>query len=436
MFVAVAFTTSLLVIVSALLGLQVARLWSLAREVDHADRFIAEANAAGRQVLAQEAALRGFLLTGEPSFALAYSQQAPAIALGRLAGEARDENERSRAEELRTEYDGWSHDAAAILSGAADVVSASTVGAIDGRAAHIDRLEDALGVMARTERQRRSREWTEAERELHATIVVAIAVLALVAATLALSTRRALHRVRLDYENALQEQRRLEQMREMFVGILGHDLRTPLTAVITGGHALLRGSLPERSTSLVQRIVSSGERMRRLVEQLLDLTRARVGGGLRLDLSNVALDDLVGNVVDEIRAANTDRAIELEAHGPLRCSVDPDRFAQVVANLLSNAVTHGAGDAPIRVSLTRECECVQLAVQNGGRPIPPQLLDTLFQPFRRADDASRRSSSGLGLGLYIVHEIVEAHDGAIDVTSDEEQGTIFRVTLPCRALVV
>lgn len=213
-------------------------------------------------------------------------------------------------------------------------------------------------------------------------------------------------------------------LRDLFMAVLAHDLRNPLNAIRIGAQTLARREeLPEAAVRGAQRIISSVERMGNLIEQVLDLTRARAMGGIPFERRPMRLDALVSAVVEEIRAAYPTCAIDVVMSGDCSGNWDPDRLAQMASNLVGNAVTHSTPGTPVRVEVKGD-ENVVLTVHNESAPIPPELLKTLFDPFRRGT----ASSSGLGLGLYISDQIVRAHGGSIDVESDAS-GTLFRVTL-------
>jgi signal transduction histidine kinase len=170
--------------------------------------------------------------------------------------------------------------------------------------------------------------------------------------------------------------------------------------------------------------------MRRMVDQILDVTRAKLSSGLpverKADQDVVAL---VARIVEEVRAAHPERAIEFEIGGAVAASIDCDRLEQVVSNLLSNAVAHGDPARPIRVALSKRGRVTVLSVHNHGTPIDPAFMPLLFDAFKRAGKPQGRSD-GLGLGLYISQCIVAAHGGKIEVASSSEFGTRFDVMLP------
>lgn len=171
--------------------------------------------------------------------------------------------------------------------------------------------------------------------------------------------------------------------------------------------------------------------MARMIDDLLDLTRARFGNGIPVHRRPTALDALARQVVDECAALHPQRVVALDAAAPAQGTYDPDRMAQVVSNLVVNAINHGAPDAPVRVSLREEGDHAVLSVQNRGDPIPPDAIPHLFDPFWRGRSAGRSErDDGIGLGLFIVKQIVDAHGGTVDVASTQEDGTTFTVRLP------
>jgi signal transduction histidine kinase len=230
----------------------------------------------------------------------------------------------------------------------------------------------------------------------------------------------------------IDDRRRNDDFREMFLGILGHDLRNPLHTVLTTAHVLTkRPDTPPEIRKRLLRVTSSGIRMQRMIDQLLDLTRARLADGIPVTLSSeaVALAPLVIKIVDEVRSARPGTSIEVRVEGTCAARIDPDRFEQVVSNLVGNAVAHGDTTQPINVVLTSGAETVNLMVQNGGTPIAPEFMPLLFNPFAR-DEKLRGSSTGLGLGLYISERIVHAHHGSLSIQSTQEAGTRVDVILP------
>jgi sigma-B regulation protein RsbU (phosphoserine phosphatase) len=209
--------------------------------------------------------------------------------------------------------------------------------------------------------------------------------------------------------------------------MLGHDLRNPLNAITITVKLLLRGSVDERTARPLERILTSARRMSNMVTQLLDLTRSRLAGGITLQKQYVELGGLVTEVVDELRRAYPGRMVAWEPPPEVHVAADRDRLAQVVSNLLGNALEHGDASQPVTVELSTEDGDVKLIVHNQGPPIAPEIMPVLFEPFRATrGDRSR----GLGLGLFITEQIVLAHGGKVEVSSTVERGTTFQVHLP------
>jgi PAS domain S-box-containing protein len=220
--------------------------------------------------------------------------------------------------------------------------------------------------------------------------------------------------------------------REQVMGILGHDLRSPLGAVRALASLLLRREdLPQGAREPIAEIGRAGQRMLEMIETLLDFTNSRFAGGLPIAPVPANLHDVCRGVVDELRAAAPDRLIELTLQGDGTGTWDPARMAQVISNLVSNALQHGARHAPVRVAIGGDEDSAVIAVENQGPAIAPELRPFLFEPFGRGSSPGDRSRTrGLGLGLFIVSQVVKAHGGTIAVESAEEQGTTFTVTLP------
>ncbi len=216
--------------------------------------------------------------------------------------------------------------------------------------------------------------------------------------------------------------------RDRMLGILGHDLRNPVAAVRTAATLLLRREgLDDDTRELAAAIDWSGKRMLEMIESLLDFSETRFKGALPMSPIATDLHEVTRAVVEEILAANPGRQIDLAVDGDGRGRWDPARMAQVVSNLVGNAIVYGAPGEPVRVSLDGDADLLRLKVWNAGAPIPPELFPVLFEPFRRGAPSHAR---GLGLGLYIVKQIVTAHGGDIDVYSTAENGTRFAVRVP------
>jgi len=234
-----------------------------------------------------------------------------------------------------------------------------------------------------------------------------------------------------DQKRAQEQLARALAFREQMIGILGHDLRNPLGAVQALSALILRRNhLPQGVRESIAGIGGAAQRMLEMIGTLLDFTDARFTGTLPMAPVPTDLHEVCRNVVRELRAVAPDRAIELALDGDGRGVWDPARMAQVVSNLVSNALQHGAKEAPVRVSVGGDEECAVLAVENQGEAIAPELLPVLFEPFSRGSLPDASSARGLGLGLYIVRQVVTAHGGTIDLDSTSERGTVFTVRLP------
>jgi signal transduction histidine kinase len=236
---------------------------------------------------------------------------------------------------------------------------------------------------------------------------------------------------RLRAENeALAERQRTLQFQERFLAILGHDLRNPLSS-ITMGLRLLRMSPASSQGVIFDRLERSASRMTRMIDQLLDLARGRLGGGIPVARAPADLGKIVKDVVDEARVAHPGRSLVVELAGDLQGEWDPDRMAQVVSNLVENAIRHGSADGAVSLTVRGQEQVIHLAVHNRGPALSHTLGREIFDPFRRSErDSKAAGASGLGLGLYIVREVVSAHGGRIEIASNEYDGTTFTVALP------
>jgi len=228
----------------------------------------------------------------------------------------------------------------------------------------------------------------------------------------------------------LAERTETLRLNEMFAAVLGHDLRTPLGAMLTGARLLeMYPDDAEMVRRTAARVRSSGERMGRMIEDLLDLTRTRLAGGLVLRIERMNWDTLVRHVVDEQQVVFPDRAIETEVAGDPFAEGDPGRLAQVVSNLAGNALQHGDAAEPVRIRFDGGVPgVVLLSVANAGG-IAAAELPRMFEPFRARRQAAYRGQ-GLGLGLYITQEIVQAHGGTVDAQSVDGTHTVMRVRIP------
>jgi sigma-B regulation protein RsbU (phosphoserine phosphatase) len=224
------------------------------------------------------------------------------------------------------------------------------------------------------------------------------------------------------------ERDRMSQFHQQMLGIVGHDLRNPLGAIITGSELVLEQSADPAVQSRVRKILTSGQRMTGIVNQLLDITRARLGDGIPVTLVRTFLAPIIEDVIYEIRIAYPNAKIDLSLAN-VDGSWDADRLGQVVSNLVSNAIRYGDPKQPVEIAVRATDDTATITVTNAlrDRPISSEQLRELFAPFRRGDLALHRE--GLGLGLYIASEIIRAHRGRITATSSEA-GTVFTVELP------
>ena len=229
------------------------------------------------------------------------------------------------------------------------------------------------------------------------------------------------------------ERDRIERFRELFIGMLGHDLRNPLSAMLTGAQSLITNpEVPDRPKRTAERMQRSVRRMSRMVDQLLDYTRARSGGGIPVVVSAGNLWTICRETVEELEQASPGRTFDLRVSGDGAGDWDVDRMGQVFSNLLGNAVTYGQADAPIRITLGGDAAFVRGEILSFGEPIPPLALPHIFEPFRRGSLAKNDATRGLGLGLFITREIIRAHGGTIDVSSSAAEGTSFGFAIPRR----
>lgn len=226
----------------------------------------------------------------------------------------------------------------------------------------------------------------------------------------------------------LKERTEALRINEMFMAVLSHDLRTPLMAIQAAATVLKRLPDADKAATLAERVLSSSQRMGSMIEDLLDVTRIRQAGGMALGLAPTNIRSTVQRTLEELQTSFPDRRITVEWHGNMLGTWDGDRLAQVVTNLVGNAFQHGGADQPVQVTVDGTADhTVSMTVSNQGT-VPPALLPHLFDPFRGREREPGRHQ-GLGLGLFIVNQIVRAHHGHIEVTS-LAGNTIFRVEVP------
>ena len=225
------------------------------------------------------------------------------------------------------------------------------------------------------------------------------------------------------------------EFRERVMGILGHDLSNPLTAITGLTQTILnRSGLPDDILRRVSVIDGAARRMIEMIGTLLDFTESRFKGSLAIVRAQADLVDVVTKAIDELRAAHPGRIIHLDAYGPARGEWDAARMQQVISNLVANAIAHGGRDTPVRVSVAEAEKEIMVLVHNLGSVIPPEFLPKIFDPFEQGQRNALSGSRSVGLGLYIVRQIVLAHGGTIKVESTVEKGTCFTVCLPRKPL--
>ncbi|MEO8673301.1 MAG: hybrid sensor histidine kinase/response regulator [Tahibacter sp.] len=227
----------------------------------------------------------------------------------------------------------------------------------------------------------------------------------------------------------LEQRTQALHLNEMFMAVLGHDLRNPLASVVYAADLIGRTSEQESVRLLSRRALTSARRMRQMVDDLLDVARIRLGDGLSVKRQFIDLSTLVASVAEEQQVLRPDRPIVVQATGDVNGNWDPLRLSQVAANLINNALQHGSPDSPIRVLVDgQNFGEVSLSVSNRGS-IAPDILAHVFEPFRSGPHKQDNHEEGLGLGLFIVKQIVEAHHGAVAVRSSGDE-TVFHARVP------
>jgi hypothetical protein len=233
--------------------------------------------------------------------------------------------------------------------------------------------------------------------------------------------------------------RRVDQARDLFLAILSHDLRNPLNSIAMSAEMIREADITQRAAEALgcaSQISTSAQVMARMISDLLDYTRTRLGAGMPVSPVPIDLATLCRELYDEFRTAHPNRVIRFQTDGPQPGEWDADRIRQAVSNLLGNAVQHGAENLPIDLKLTGGAADVVVVVHNGGPPIPPGELQRIFEPLVRGSSAEQPGHNrpgSIGLGLYIAREVARSHGGRIDVTSSRESGTAFAMHLPRHA---
>ena len=232
---------------------------------------------------------------------------------------------------------------------------------------------------------------------------------------------------RLTAEGRYDAEHETAQFREQFIAVLGHDLRNPLAGIEAGLKMVLRTPLNEKATNLVSLMQNSVARMNALVSDVTDFARGRMGGGIAIKYQTALLEPVISHVVAEIIAPLHTNRVELQLDLPEPVDCDPMRIAQLVSNLVANAVTHGEPGGSVMVNGIFDGTIVEISVSNKGPEIPPEIIGRLFEPFIRNETG--QAHLGLGLGLYISSEIARSHGGELKVQSKAGQ-TNFTFRMP------
>jgi signal transduction histidine kinase len=236
---------------------------------------------------------------------------------------------------------------------------------------------------------------------------------------------------RLEAQHAEEAARRAVELQERLVGVVGHDLRTPLSAIrMAAGLLLQRGGLDDAQARTLARLSASAARMTGIIRDLLDFTRIRREGTIPVQPGPTDLAEIVCRAVTELAAAYPGREIAVDVPDAAPVEGDPERLTQVLSNLIGNALQHSPQAAPVEVLLRAEAGAFSLEVHNQGPPIRPELLPDIFEPFRRGVLHRADPSGSIGLGLFIVRELVRAHGGSVEVRSTAAEGTTFTVRFP------
>ncbi|MDM0023438.1 GAF domain-containing sensor histidine kinase [Variovorax saccharolyticus] len=233
----------------------------------------------------------------------------------------------------------------------------------------------------------------------------------------------------IEVESALALERATADLREQFIAVLGHDLRNPLAAVGATAELMVRSSAEPQMVALGTRLRATARRMSKLIDDVLDFARGRLGSGMGIEALEVPdLASYLRDVVAEAREANPERGVTegIAIDRAVRC--DRGRMQQLLSNLLGNALTYGAADRPVRVGALIEDQVLVLTVANEGEPIRPENLAMVFEPYWRPHNS--KPGGGLGLGLYICAQIAKVHGGELTVRSAADSGTVFEARLP------
>ncbi|HSD21932.1 MAG TPA: ATP-binding protein [Anaeromyxobacter sp.] len=425
----VAAIVAIVVAVAVYLAVAASRQENAARAAD-STRAVLALERLEAAVLDAESSHRGFLLEGSAAELVRHERAVEAVRSELAALSVRAEREpslRDQTEALVASVDAALGEMREARRARELLVSVPWSAGEESRL--LDEMERVRAGLVGIEREalaRRERAWTGQTALGDAVFLVANLALAAVLLFAAASVRQAL-RV---HEERERERGSALEAQERILGIVGHDLRSPLSAIQAGATLLSRRTLPPAEARTLARILSSSRRMAHMIRDLLDFTRVRDAGGIPLQPRATDLREVCSPVVEEATLRHGAGAVELRCEGDLTGAWDPDRLQQALANLVSNALQHAPAGSPVRVRASRERSCVRVEVENEGPPIPPDALRAIFEPFRRGD-ARHAGADGLGLGLFIVRTIVEAHGGRVEVASGPARPTTFTVRLPC-----
>jgi two-component system sensor histidine kinase/response regulator len=225
----------------------------------------------------------------------------------------------------------------------------------------------------------------------------------------------------------LAHEQETARLREQFIAVLGHDLRNPLASIGGAARLLRKEPLSDKGQHVIRLMEASADRMAGLIDDVMDFARGRLGGGIAVERRAHDLEPILRQVVEELEASYPDRVVECDFQLPTQAPVDPGRLSQLVSNLLANALTYGADQAPVRLQAVIDDEELNLSVANSGAPIPKAAMERLFHPFVRGE--VQPSQGGLGLGLHIASEIAKAHGGELRASSCRNE-TRFTLTIP------
>lgn len=229
----------------------------------------------------------------------------------------------------------------------------------------------------------------------------------------------------------------MERSRELLLAVLGHDLRNPLSSITMSAAILSRMELTQRQSKLTTAIVQASERMSKMIHDLLDFTRTRLGAKLVINREQCDFEAVCRSIAEETQSAHPDRSVDFEVSGDCVGSWDPQRMAQLVSNLVGNAVQHGRPNTAVKMAIAgHDRDSVNLLVENQGDVIPLDRRAAIFDPLNRGSTSTENGDPGsLGLGLYIAKEIALAHGGDVQLVRSDVSGTVFNVLLPRAASV-